>query len=65
MRGLKIDTNFFLKILNDEWLVDPKHKTLEDKEVAKISEHQGLSVHEKWIYLRYEKNRLSDNHEIA
>ena len=34
MRGLKIDTNFFLKVFNGEWLVDLKHKTLEDKEVT-------------------------------
>ena len=44
MHGLKIDTNFFLKMLNGEWLV--KHKPLEDKEVTKISGHQGLSIQE-------------------
>ena len=31
----KIDTNFFLKMLNDERLVDLKHKPLEDKEVTR------------------------------
>ena len=44
MHGLKIDTNFFLKMLNGEWLV--KHKSFEDKEVIKISGHQGLSIQE-------------------
>ena len=37
--SLKIDTNFFLKMLNGEQLVDFKHKPLEDKET---SGHQGL-----------------------
>ena len=47
MHGLKIDTNFFLIMLNSEWLVDLKHKPLEDKEVMKISGHQGLSIQER------------------
>ena len=47
MRGLKIDMNFFLKILNDERLVDLKHKPLEDKEVTKIVGHQELSIQER------------------
>ena len=47
MRGLKIDTNFFLKMLNSERLVDPKHKTLKDEEVAQISGHHGLSIQER------------------
>ena len=47
MRGLKINTNFFLKLLNSEWLVDLKHKPLEDKEVTKIVGHQELSIRER------------------
>ena len=47
MHGLKIDTNFFLIMLNSEWLVNLKHKPLEDKEVMKISVHQGLSIQER------------------
>ena len=35
MHGLKIDMNFFLKMLNGERLINPKHKTLEDKEVTR------------------------------
>ena len=38
--------NFFLKMLNREWLVDLKHNPLEDKEVTKIVGHQELSVQE-------------------
>ena len=37
----------FLKMLNDKRLVDLKHKPLEDKEVMKISGHQGLSIQER------------------
>ena len=47
MRGLKIDMNFFLKMLDGERLVNLKHKLLEDKEVMKISGHQGLSIQER------------------
>ena len=47
MCGLKIDTNFFLIMLNGERLVDLKYKPLEDKEVTKISGHQGLSIQER------------------
>ena len=47
IRGLKIDVNFFLKMLNGERLVNLKHKPLEDKEVTKISGHQGLSIQER------------------
>ena len=47
MRGLKINTNFILIMLNGERLVDLKHKPLEDKEVMKISGHQGLSIQER------------------
>ena len=38
---------FFSKMLNGEPLFDLKHKPLEDKEVAKISGHQGLSIQER------------------
>ena len=38
---------FFLKMLNGEQLVNLKHKPLEDKEVTKISGHQGLSTQER------------------
>ena len=47
MRGLKIDTNFFLKMLNDERLVDLKHKPLEDKKVTEIVGHQELSIQKR------------------
>ena len=47
MRGIKIDTNIFLKMLNDEWLVNLKHKTLEGKEVTKTAGHQELSIQER------------------
>ena len=47
MRGLKIDTNFFLKIHNGEQLVNLKHKPLEDKEVMEIVGHQELSIQER------------------
>ena len=43
----KIDMNFFLIMLNGEWLVGLKHKPLEDKEVTKISVHQGFSIQER------------------
>ena len=46
MCGLKLDMNFF-KMLNGERLVDLKHKPLEDKEVTKISGHQGLLIQER------------------
>ena len=47
MRGQKIDIIFFLKLLKGEWLVDLKHKPLEDKEVTKIVGHQELSLQER------------------
>ena len=47
MRGLKIDTNFFLKVINSEQLVNLKHKPLEDKEVTKIIGHQRLLIQKR------------------
>ena len=48
MCDLKIDINFFLKcLMHGEWLVDLKHKPLEDKEVTKIVGHQELSIQER------------------
>ena len=44
MSGLKIDTNFFINMLNGERVVDLKHKPLEDNEVMKIVGHQELSI---------------------
>ena len=44
MHGLKIDMNFFLKMLNGERLINPKHKTLEDKEVT--TDTRGCQIHE-------------------
>ena len=47
MHGLKIDTNFFLKVLNGEcWVVNLEYKLLEDKEIMKIVGHQELSIQE-------------------
>ena len=47
MRGLKIDMKFFLKMLNDEWLVNLKHKPLEHREITTILGHQGLLLQER------------------
>ena len=49
MRGLKIDANFFLKMLNGERLVDLKHKPLEDEEVTEIVGHQELLIQERYM----------------
>ena len=38
----KINTNLFLKKLNGDWLVDLKHKSPANKEIMKMSVHQGL-----------------------
>ena len=42
MHGLKIKIN--TRMFNGEWLIDLKHKPLEDKEVTKIAGHQELSI---------------------
>ena len=54
MHGLKIDMSFL------------KYKPIEDKEVTKISGHQGLSIHVqvRYMYWNYEKNHLSGCHEL-
>ena len=49
MSGLKIDTNFFLKILNGEQLFNLKHRPIEDKEVMKTVGHQELSLQERYV----------------
>ena len=38
----KTNTNVFLKKVNGERLVNLKHKSTENKEITKISGHQGL-----------------------
>ena len=46
-------------MLNDQWLVDLKHKPLEDKEVTKIVGHQELSIQERYRCVEHMKRIAS------
>ena len=62
MHGLKIDTNFFLKVLNGEWLV--KHKPLEEGGNQDFRTPRVVNTGRVGV-LKVKKNRLNGCHKLA